>query len=533
MSPKVHGLGASVLRSGRSFYEDLRGSSNRISELDDQGDLQVDEDNWNRHFHEQDLEHIGGLANEDSRITLNSAASLGGTHPGNAPSRNTREAGAAAHAPRWTSLGQEEDGNDVPQSLLVERQQTQNNTRGRRHYPASRQATSGQNSSGNRRAQWDQVQNQQKLHPSTAANHEELHAIDRVITGSAREKALWRWINVTNLDVFMKDVYEYYLGSGFWCIVCERALHLMYATPPTLSHRRARYLPLTRRDSRQSTFIVIFLTFLTQCIDYAQIPDKNSLSEVFIPQCTKRMPWYWNVGLWLFVFYLIWKSVQFSVDTGRLLYMRHFYTYLLEIPEQDMQTVSWQDVVARVMALRDANPSTALNMTPAQRQWLRAHSKERLDAVDIASRLMRKDNYLIAMINKDIMDMTLPIPFLRKRQFFSGTLQWWLYFSIIDFVFDHSGQVNQEFLKTDRRGLLSRKLRERFIAAGILNLLCTPFWIGYQAFIHLLNYYNVGFPRALFVGMMLRLGLGIQEKLGYPWRQAIHSSGSLEVPRIQ
>ncbi|EEY23575.1 conserved hypothetical protein [Verticillium alfalfae VaMs.102] len=120
------------------------------------------------------------------------------------------------------------------------------------------------------------------------------------------------------------------------------------------------------------------------------------------------------------------------------------------------------------MALRDANPNTALNMTRTQRDWIRAHSKERLDAVDIASRLMRKDNYLIAMINKDVLDMTLPIPFMQNRQFFSGTLQWWLYFSVIDLIFDQSGQVNQEFLKADRRGLLSR----------------------YQTVIHLLNYYN-------------------------------------------
>ncbi|KAM0285515.1 hypothetical protein ACHAQH_001465 [Verticillium albo-atrum] len=170
--------------------------------------------------------------------------------------------------------------------------------------------------------------------------------------------------------------------------------------------------------------------------------------------------------------------------------MRNFYVHLLEIPEQDMQTVSWQDIVVRIMALRDANPNTALNMTRTQRDWIRAHSKERLDAVDIASRLMRKDNYLIAMINKDVLDITLPIPFMRRRQFFSGTLQWWLYFSVIDLIFDQSGQVNQEFLKSDRRGLLSRKLHDRFVCAGLLNLLCTPFWIGYQTVIHLLNYYN-------------------------------------------
>lgn len=238
-------------------------------------------------------------------------------------------------------------------------------------------------------------------------------------------------------------------------------------------------------------FFAVFLTFLTQCIDYSKVPESRALSEVMIGQCTKKMSWYWNLGLWLFIFYFIWKAVQFVVDMRRLLLIQEFYVHLLGIPEQDMQTVSWQDIVGRIMALRDSNPSTALNLTPAQRKWIQAHSKERLDAVDIASRLMRKDNYLIALINKDILSLSLPLPFVKQRQSFSGTLQWWLYFCIVDFVFDHRGQVNQEFLKSSSRGLLSRKLRERLRVAGFLNLLCTPFWVGYQVIIHLLNYYNV------------------------------------------
>lgn len=235
----------------------------------------------------------------------------------------------------------------------------------------------------------------------------------------------------------------------------------------------------------------MFLTFLTQCIDWPSVRNSNKLSEVVIGQCTKQMSWYWNLGLWLFVFYFIWKSVQFSIDTRRLLIVRDYYVHLLEIPEQDMQTVSWQDIVGRVMALRDANPNTALNLTTQQRKWLNVHSKERLDAMDIASRLMRKDNYLIALINKDVLDLSLPVPFLGRRQIFSGTLQWWLYYSVIDSVFDSNGQVNQEFLKSSSRGQLSRKLRERFFFAGVMNLLGSPFWVCYQVMVHLLTYYNV------------------------------------------
>ncbi|KAL2752251.1 hypothetical protein ACRALDRAFT_1083760 [Sodiomyces alcalophilus JCM 7366] len=457
----------------KSFYEELRGQEHNNTLIGNHFGTGVDEENWNQQFHDQDLDHVTSV-NSDKNHT-GGANPIRTTHRVSRQQKDDHGLYRVNRAPTWKNPSKDDDGdNDVPGSLLIERHDNgQSNAPGGRKPPRPillADITPGRPSHKSRGHSGQAQATQQSLPhevPSYPVESNSFSTDTRGITSHMREKALWRWINVTNLDFFMKDVYEYYLGSGFWCIICERVLHLV-----------------------QSSFLAVFLTFLTQCIDYGLVPRSKALSDVVIPQCTKNMTWYWNLGLWLFVFYIIWKTVQFTVDTRRLLNMRDFYTYLLGIPEQDMQTVSWQDVVARVMTLRDANPNTAINMTPLQRQWLRAHSKQRLDAVDIASRLMRKDNYFIAMINKDTLDMTLPIPFMRQRQFFSGTLQWWIYFSIIDFVFDRSGQVNPEFLKSGRRSLLSRKLRERFIAAGILNLLCTPFWIGYQTFIHFLNYYN-------------------------------------------
>jgi autophagy-related protein 9 len=39
---------------------------------------------------------------------------------------------------------------------------------------------------------------------------------------------MWRWVNVTNLDNFIRDVYDYYRDSGLRCILLARFLHLMY-----------------------------------------------------------------------------------------------------------------------------------------------------------------------------------------------------------------------------------------------------------------------------------------------------------------
>lgn len=233
------------------------------------------------------------------------------------------------------------------------------------------------------------------------------------------------------------------------------------------------------------------MTFLSQCVDYSKLRGSQKLSQIVIPQCTKNMSGLWNIGLWMFAFYFIWKSIQYLLDVRRLLNVRDFYLYLLNIPDQDMQTITWQEVVARVMALRDQNPKTATTLTPAQRRWLGSQSKERLDASDIANRLMRRENYLIALFNKDLLNLTIPLPFLQNQQLFSRTMEWMLTFSILDFVFDEKGQVNQEFLRSERRGELSLKLRGRFIFAGVMILILSPFVAGYLVIVYFLMYFHV------------------------------------------
>lgn len=241
------------------------------------------------------------------------------------------------------------------------------------------------------------------------------------------------------------------------------------------------------------------LTLLTQCIDFGTIRHSKSLSQVMIPKCTKNMWGIWNFGLWCTTFYVVWKIIQFALELPRLMHLRDFFIYLLEIPEDDMQTVSWQDVVSRITGLRDQNVKTASNITPSQRRFLFKQlgrqmvgtAKERLDAHDIANRLMRRENYIIALFNKDILDCTVPVPFLRGRQFMSRSLLWTLQFSILDLVFNESNQVRPQVLKSDSRGALSRELRKRFAFAATMNLILAPFVAAFLLIDFIFTYYNV------------------------------------------
>ncbi|KAK5995799.1 Autophagy-related protein 9 [Cladobotryum mycophilum] len=466
MTSKVFGRLTASSRDTRSFYEELRTRDD--DHVDEEAGLNLDEDNLRQHFHELDPE---SLVAGDSRITVDSAIYGGRSQVERVPRHPD---GRHEAAPRWQHLDDDAD-NDVPESLLVEANGAVpllNATTGRAARKNRLQTGSARGApSTQARGQWD----------NTAAHPQPPEAVSRghtstaqprsimsgTITGGRREKALWRWVNTTNLDSFMRDVYDYYEGGGIWCILCSNALWLL-----------------------ETLFVAVLLTFLSQCVDYRKIPHSRSLGEVVISQCTKKMSGLWNFGIWLYTFFFIWKSVQYFFEIRRLVHIREFFVYLLEIPEQDMQTVSWQDVVARIMALRDQNPKTASNISPSLRRYMGSQSKERLDAHDIANRLMRKENYLIAMINKDLLNLSLPLPFLRDKQLFSKTMEWYLHYCILDMAFNELGQVQQDFLRADRRGLLSQKLKQRFYFAGILNLIFAPIVLAYVVIVYFFTYYN-------------------------------------------
>lgn len=238
-------------------------------------------------------------------------------------------------------------------------------------------------------------------------------------------------------------------------------------------------------------FVAVFITFLTQCVDYSEIPHSTSLAQVLHSQCTKNISGMPNVAIWLFSLFVIWKAWQLAMDIPRLMRLHDFFLYLLEVPDSDIQTVSWQDVVARIMVLRDANPMTVEKISPANRKFIGTQSKQRLDAHDIANRLMRRENYFIALFNKEVLDLTLPLPFLHGHQFFSRTLHWNLSWCVMDFIFNEQGQVNQLVLKDSHRRQLSDGLRDRFLFAAFMNVIFAPVIVIYLLTVYFLKYFNV------------------------------------------
>ena len=67
---------------------------------------------------------------------------------------------------------------------------------------------------------------------------------------------------------------------------------------------------------------------------------------------------------------------------------RHSITRSLIVSQEDIQTISWPEIVRRIAAIRNQNPLTAISSSSQPRDTAGA----KLDAHDIANRIMRQEN---------------------------------------------------------------------------------------------------------------------------------------------
>lgn len=131
--------------------------------------------------------------------------------------------------------------------------------------------------------------------------------------------------------------------------------------------------------------------------------------------------------------------------------------------QADIQTISWPEIVRRIRDIREENCITAISSTTNNHAATPATAS--LDAHDIANRIMRQENYLIALFNKELLDLRIPLPPALKRilhpagdegkgRTLTRVLEWNLRFCLMAYLFDAQGRVRKVFLKSKNRAAL-------------------------------------------------------------------------------
>ncbi len=177
----------------------------------------------------------------------------------------------------------------------------------------------------------------------------------------------------SDLDVFFRGMYHYFQHRGFATIVTGGVTNVL-----TLG------------------FTVVFSSFLFSWVDWSLLSkcrDENSCQPASAylrnplrnPSFMDVMVFIWSL---LFTAYWAWTvagavhEAREAADMGRLFEK-------LGISAKDLITVEWNVVVTRLEALHKSGRYTVAINSPAG-----------FTARDIACRIMRKENYLIAMLNK-------------------------------------------------------------------------------------------------------------------------------------
>lgn len=205
----------------------------RSTSSDEHPGMDIDEENLEARFEAQDLENLLADA-ASSQMTTESTAFL----PTNNNQKPQVGASAAARPSNWRQPAPSRpaplyDDDDVPESLLLEGGREPHAPKPSQQEPADTLPPPVPGPSTRQtQAQWETTRRHQRLHDedrgATPAPRWGVLGRHGQFTADPREKALWRWVNVSDLDSFLVEVYSYYTNYGIYSILLRRLLTLLW-----------------------------------------------------------------------------------------------------------------------------------------------------------------------------------------------------------------------------------------------------------------------------------------------------------------
>lgn len=276
----------------------------------------------------------------------------------------------------------------------------------------------------------------------------------------AKVKALTEWNNITNMDQFLGVVYEYYINRGRGALILHDISNLA-----------------------KLGFMIVFASMLAYCVDWSFLGKPASsashpkLWEVFKLSNFFRQISVFGVvcmivfgGYWWIQFMRFWNRLPLYDQVSR------FFLYLLEIEDKAFgDTCDFADVSDAIMKVHDKNKVVG----------------DSLDARDICNRIMRRDNYIVALFNRDLLHLNDALPpfFGSNSRLLTRILEWNISFCLLGYVFEgESSSIRAAFLKTTQRDRLSSELRKRFQLLAIINFVLAPFLLVFIVVYYLFRY---------------------------------------------
>ncbi|MCO5567696.1 hypothetical protein L7F22_021390 [Adiantum nelumboides] len=245
---------------------------------------------------------------------------------------------------------------------------------------------------------------------------------------------------IVDLDAFFERLYTYYCGKGLWCIVIRWVIELLS-------------LGFTICFSGFFLLIVDWQVLHTcgihavePCDLLTEVVKEHPLDPLTFSKCI--------VVTYLILFSLYWGFcfLRFLVQLREVLKVRYFYRNRLQISDRELQTLSWSALLDKIVKFQEHQRLCVLR---------------ELSAHDVVMRIMRRDNYLIGMVNKGILAVPLPAwvpgsgPVVfhdttssKRRLLLTKTLEWSLDWCVLQHMFDRmDGYKEEGYSSQDRQSI--------------------------------------------------------------------------------
>ncbi|XVF80943.1 hypothetical protein PTKIN_Ptkin15bG0116200 [Pterospermum kingtungense] len=249
---------------------------------------------------------------------------------------------------------------------------------------------------------------------------------------------------IADLDLFFEHLYSYYCEKGLWCIIIKWIVELL-SLGFTICFSGFFLLFVDWNGLRNAKCGMDAFESGTKPCDLAK--EALHLHPLTPLTLTKAI----IVGyLGLFSIYWIFCFLRFFAQLKDTLRIRHFY-------------------YNRVVALQSSQQLCIV---------------KDLSAHDVVMRLMRKENYLIGMLNKGVLafpvspwvpgagpTVKLGSGGIQHRLILTKTLEWTLNWCILQSMFDRNFCVRRDFVSNPRA------LKKRLMVVGLVMLLLSPFLV--------------------------------------------------------
>ncbi|WOL15401.1 Peptidase S28 [Canna indica] len=265
---------------------------------------------------------------------------------------------------------------------------------------------------------------------------------------------------IIDLDLFFERLYSYYCAKGLWCIIIKWIVEIFNVI--FMVGFIAFFLLYVDWDAlRKAKCGVEAVELGEKPCDLAKEVIKNHPLVPFT--ITKAI----IIGsMVILTFYGLFNFLKFFVQLKNTVKIRHFYYNRLNVTDREIQTTPWPTILEKVIQLQKSQQLCVV---------------KDLSAHDVVMRIMRKENYLIAMLNKGVLALSISSwipgagPAVKSRRtgmknhlILPKTLEWTLDWCIFQSMFDSKFCLRRDFLANPS------SLRKRLVFVGIGMLLISP-----------------------------------------------------------